>query len=349
MGYKEVTFEFPDDDDTSIDIEPSSAKATYGDNADVEIDDDVEALSEPKRKPASKQDDDDDGVEILDDTPEEDRDRKPIKYQEPTDEEMSEYSDKVQSRIRELTKNVHDARRVAEAKSREQDELTSYAQRLVEENRNLREGTGRSNKALLEQARRVIEVEIGAARKAYSEALDAGNTEEIVKAEEALADARYKKARVDSIRLPEESQPQKQETSLQQDRGDVQQPQSKQVVDAKAQKWRERNEWFDKKPAMRGFAYGCHTEMVEEGYDPRSDEYYEELDSRMRKAFPSELGREAEGKPKRSASSVVASVDRSTSSKKLRVTKSGAAIAKRLGVPLEEYAKQMALLGDNRK
>ena len=351
MAYQEVKYDFPDpdkEDDDAIDIAPSSEKEVFpkDDAKEPEIEDGVEIVDdevddEPKAKVKPE-------IEVIDDRPEEDRGhQRSKKPSEVTDEELANYSKDVQGRIKHLSKSYHDERRDREQAQRERTEMELFARRLVEENKRLKQGSTKSNAALLEQAKRTVAAEITSARREYAEAMDAGNTEAILAAEEKLAEARYKKQRVDAIRLPQETDRQ-QETSLQQPVGEVQQPRETQQEssrDAKAEEWRARNPWFDRNRAMQGFALGYHQELVESGVDPRSDEYYGKLDARMRQVFPSEFeDGEAEQESRKSTQNVVAGVKRTSAQPKYQVSRSGRAIAKRLGVPLEEYAKHMALL-----
>lgn len=354
MSYQEVTYQFPHEKEgqNDVDVSSSSMKPLFGDDGDVAVEEDKQE-TEPKAKkePESTKEE----IEVYDDRPEEDKGRQRSKRDEGDDEasedDLAQYSQAVQSRIKKLTKKYHDERRDREQALRERTELEKYARSIMEENKKLKEGSGKTNKALLDNAQKLVSTEINSAKSEYQSALDAGNSEAIVKAEEKLANARAKKIKLDNIRLPT-SQPQ--ETG-QTDETPVQQPQQPQEPapqpDTKAAEWAKENTWFNEDKAMTGFALGYHQELVNDGVDPTSDEYYEKLNSRMREVFPEKFDEgeaaeeaPADEAPKGKRQPVVAPVNRSTSPKKYRLSKSQAAIARRLGVPLEDYAKQMALL-----
>ena len=340
MAFQQVEYEFPDPDkednvEIEIEIEPTSA--------------------EPMQKPSANNDDDveiieEDGVEIevVDDTPKADRGRKPSEPpEEVTEEELQDYSEKVRNRIRHFSKGYHDERRAKEAALRERQELEALAQKLMQENKRLQQHTNKSQLALLEQAKQNVEQELRIAKARYKRAYEAGDANAVLKAQEELTTARLKSDRLANIKLP----------PLQEKEVPVETQQQEQVynapavpevrVDAKAQDWQKENPWFGTDDEMTSFALGLHSKLVKSGVNPQSDEYYETINSRMRSIFPDnfeeveeEVKPEAEA-PKRRAN-VVAPATRSTAPKKVRLTQTQVAIAKRLGVPLELYAKQVA-------
>ena len=328
MAFQKVEYTFPDDQEespsTEIEIEDSGA---------VEID-----LSgkTPETKTEEVVEDELD-IEVVDDTPKADRNRK---VSEPppdvTDEELEQYSEKVRNRIKHFNKGYHDQRRAKESAQREKDELERYAQQVLEENRQLKGSVNKNQEALLDQAKKNVTVELDAQRQAYRTAYEAGDTEAVVEAQEGLTNAKIQSDKLDNFEIPSL---QEEETPVQMD-GSNNPPQVE--VDVKAEAWQEANPWFKSDDEMRGFAYGLHTKLVNGGVDPRSDEYYETIDSRMRKVFPDYFQEEEPEKPKR-RSNVVAPATRSTAPKKVRLTQTQVALANRLGVPLEEYAKQAAL------
>lgn len=358
MSYQEVTYEFPHEKsgkkaENDVDISGSSMKPLFGDDGDVAVEDDNQ---EPENKPAARKESEStkDEIEVYDDRPEEDRGHQRSKRdddgEEASEDDLAQYSQAVQSRIKKLTKKYHDERRDREQALRERTELERFARSMVEENKKLKAGSGKSNKALLDSAQKLVSTEINSAKSEYQAALDAGNSEEIVKAEEKLANARAKKLKLDNIRLPTAEAPTNSQETGQTPEREVQQPQQPQQParqpDTKAAQWAENNPWFNEDKAMTGFALGYHQELVANDVDPTSDEYYEKLNARMREVFPDKFEGEAaeEETPRKSRQPVVAPVNRSTSPKKYRLSKSQAAIARRLGVSLEDYAKQMALL-----
>jgi hypothetical protein len=277
-------------------------------------------------------------IEIVDDTPPKDRGRKPSDPpDDPTDEELEGYSEKVRKRMSHLTKGYHDERRAKETAFREKEEAIRYAQQILEENKNLKGTVGKNQEVLLEQAKRVTAGEVEQAKAKYKLAYESGDSDAVVAAQDDLTAAKIKADRINNFKLPTVQAP---ETGVQR-----QQTAPAPQVDEKAVNWQQNNSWFGSDDEMTSFALGLHQKLVKQGLDPRSDEYYEKINSRMRQVFPDEFDADEEvavGKPK-PKSNVVAPATRSTAPKKIVLTPSSVALAKRLGVPLEEYAKQVAL------
>jgi len=328
MAFQKVEFEFPEEEQesTAIEIEDSgeveidlSGKKTAEDYKEPEPEPEVEAKVE---------------IEVYDDTPKVDRNRKPSEPPaDVTDEELEEYSKRVQDRLKHFSKSYHDERRAKESAQREREELEQYAQRLVEENKDLKGTVNKNQEALLEQAKRATESELEAAKQTYKEAYESGEADRVVDAQEALTNAKIRSDRLDNFEL---SPLQEEETTVQQSR----------VADPRAHKWANDNPWFRENQEMRDIAMAIHQSLLRNNITPQADNYYEEIDSRMRSFYPdyfNDGGIEEVEKPK-PRSNVVAPAARSTSPKKVRLSQSAQAIAKRLGVPLEEYARQMAAL-----
>jgi hypothetical protein len=282
--------------------------------------------------------DDDVKVEVVDDTPEEDRGRKPMAEQpdEVTEEELSKYKDvKLRDRIAHLSKARHEERRAKERAERELQEAVAIAQRMFAENESLKSNAGNNQKVILDQAATVASREMAEAKRAYKEAYEAGNADALVDAQEAITAAKLK---ADRIELAKQKSLQEVKTPVQNDPMPPAPAREAPAVDEKAVRWKERNDWFNKDREMTGFALAVHERLVdEEGIDPRSDAYYERIDSRMREKFPEKFS----SNPKRS--NVVAPATRSTAPKKIVLKQSQVALAKRLGIPLDLYAKQVAL------
>jgi hypothetical protein len=278
-------------------------------------------------------------IEIVDDTPPQDRNRKPSEPPEdPTDEELEGYSEKVRKRMSHLTKGYHDERRAKETAFREREEAIRYAQQVMEENKNLKGTVGKNQEVLLEQAKRATATEVEQAKARYKIAYESGDSDAVVAAQDELTAAKIKADRVNNFKLPAVQKP---EVAVQQQQITSNQPQ----VDEKAVNWQKQNSWFGSDDEMTSFALGLHQKLVKQGLDPRSEEYYEKINSRMRQVFPDEFdgAEEVEVEKPRQKSNVVAPATRSTAPKKIVLTPSSVALAKRLGVPLEEYAKQVAL------
>lgn len=277
-------------------------------------------------------------VEVVDDTPPEDRGRKPSPPpEEVSDDELHQYSESVQKRIKHFTKGYHDERRAKEAALREREEAIRLAQAVLEENKKLKGNLGVSQNVLAEQSKKVATAELEEAKRKYKAAYESGDPDALVEAQEALTVAKMKAERAENFKP----------TPLQQEENEVKthQPAPQVQPDRKASEWQKQNPWFGSDDEMTAFALGLHQKLVKSGVSPQSDEYYEKINSRMRQVFPDQFGDEtveqAAPKPK---ASVVAPATRSTAPKKIVLTASEQAVAKRLGVPLEEYAKQVALL-----
>jgi len=335
MPFQKVEFSFPhEDEETSTDIEIEDSSAT-----EIDLSGKPQTEPEPVVEEAVE---DDLEVEIVDDTPKADRNRKPAEPPaEVTDEELAEYSDKVQNRIRHFSKGYHDERRAKEAALRERQELERLAQQLVEENKKLKGTVSQNQEALLEQAKRTAAGEMILAKRAYKQAYEAGDADKLVEAQEKLTNAKIKTDRLDNLRA-EPLQPV--ETEVQTQRIEEQSAPAP-IVDDRANDWAASNTWFGQDDEMTSFALGLHNKLVKEGVNPQTEEYYEKIDSRMRQVFPDnfeDVGEIEAEKPKRKAN-VVAPATRSTAPKKIRLTQTQVAVAKRLGLTPEQYAKQVAI------
>ena len=271
-------------------------------------------------------------VEVVDDTPAEDRGRKPMKEApaEVTDDELSQYSEGVKKRIQHFSKGYHEERRAKEAALREREEALHLAKNLVEENKKLQGSLGQGQQALLEQAKKVVANEVDAAKQKYKQAYEAGDSDALVAAQDELTTAKIRLERVNNFKPAVAT---RQETVVQPAPRPVEQPVQ---VDTKARAWQDANPWFGSDDEMTAVALTVHKKLVESGVDTNSDEYYEAINSRIRNRYP-----EAFPSEKRK-SSVVAPATRSTAPRKIVLTQSQVNIAKRLGVPLEAYARQVA-------
>ena len=319
--YEKETFKFPDEN-------------IVGKKDDKE-DEKLEIVIEGEETPVK--------VEVKDDTPEKDRGRKPMTEppEEVTEEELMKYKDvKLRDRLAHLNKGYHEERRAKERAEREREEALQIAQRILQENEQLKGSVNTNHKMLLDQAKTVATKELEEAKQKYKNAYESGVADAVVEAQEALTSARLKLERINNFR-PRPLQTQ--ETSVQ----TVPTPQvpasGAPVRDDKAVAWKERNRWFNQDREMTGFALAVHERLVEEeGVDPRSDTYYERIDARMREKFPEKFQDSNGGNEKPRRSSVVAPATRSTAPKKIVLTPSAVSIAKRLGIPLELYAKKVA-------
>ena len=330
MPFEKVEFDFPDPDkEEDLEVEGSSA----------------ETIDTSGKKKVEEPSDDLD-IEVVDDTPPEDRGRKPSEPPEDvTEEELEAYSEKVRKRIQHFTKGYHDERRAKEQAMREREELERLAQKLVDENNKLKGTVSKNQSVLIEQAKKQVAVELEQAKRAYKDAYESGNADALLEAQDKLTSARLRSERVENFKVP----------ALQEEQNEVQTQEEDTTApvtvkpDDKAVQWADANPWFGTDDEMTSFALGLHKKLVTNGVDPQSDEYYKSINARMRQVFPENFEdaqiQEVE-KPKRNQN-VVAPATRSTAPKKVKLTQTQVAIAKRLGVPLEQYAKQVADLMRN--
>jgi hypothetical protein len=278
-------------------------------------------------------------IEVVDDTPEEDRYRTPMAEapQDPTEEELATYSESVKNRFKHFTKGYHEERRAKEAANREKDEALRIAQAVFEENKRLKGSVNQGQNVLLEQAKRVINTEIEDAKRIFKEAYEAGDSDKLLEAQEALTNAKIRADKVNNFKP----------TPLQETETPVQiapQPQQAAPVDEKLLAWQDQNQWFGSNKRMTSYALGLHEELVENGIRVGSDEYYRRIDTDIRERFPDQVGagESADAKPQRTKSNVVSPATRSTAPKKIVLTQTQVNLAKRLGVPLELYARKVA-------
>ena len=338
MPRQQVEFEFPDPDkeDNTQEVEVDIVE----EDAPLEVEGAVGREDMKSAKDTIKAGEVE--IEVEDDTPPEDRGRKPSEPpQDVTDEELENYSEKVKSRIKHFSKGYHDERRAKETALREREALEAYAKQLVEENQRLTGTVSKNQNAMLEQAKKAVATELEAAKRQYKDAYESGDSNAIVEAQDAIATARI---RADKVANFKPAPLQTTETPVKV----PQQPIETQAVsDERAVSWADENPWFGSDDEMTAFALGLDSKLKKGGVDPQSDEYYEKINSRMRQVFPDQFDDGIEDEPastQRKSSNVVAPATRSTGPKKIRLTQSQIAIAKKLGVPLETYAKQAAEL-----
>ena len=278
-------------------------------------------------------------IEVIDDTPAEDRGRKPMAEppKEVTDEELAKYDESVQKRIKHFTKGYHEERRAKETAEREKEEAFKLAQAVLEENKRLKGSVNQNQTALLEQAKRVVSNEVETAKRMYKEAYESGDSDKLVEAQEALTIA---KIRADKVNNFKPTPLQEEETPVQIN----QQPTRAAPVDEKLLAWQDQNQWFGSNKRMTAYALGLHEDLVSEGIPSGSDEYYRRINADIRERFSDQFGAEesVDAKPQRTKSNVVAPATRSTAPKKIVLTQTQVNLAKRLGVPLELYARKVA-------
>lgn len=278
-------------------------------------------------------------IEVVDDTPEEDRGRKESGAPEDvSDEELSQYTEGVAKRIKRFNRGYHDERRAKEAALRERDEAMRIAEAIVAENNRLKGSLSQGQAALVDQTKKVVSAELEEAKRKYKAAYEAGDSDALLAAQEEMMTAKMRAERVSSFR-PAPLQPTKDDVqSKPQPDATRQQPVQ---VDPRAKSWQSDNPWFGQDRKKTRFALLVHQELIEdEGIDPQSDKYYEELNKRVRKQFQDDDDTPTHSE-QRSRTSVVAPVSRNTSSKKVVLTQTQVRLANKLGVPVELYAKHV--------
>ena len=290
------------------------------------------------------QPDDDVEIEIVDDTPIQDRGRRPLdrEVEDPTDEEIESYTRGAQDRIKELTHARHDERRAKETLLREKQELERLAQHYVDENNKLKQYVNNGTQQYGVMAKTAAEAEMDKARRDYKSAQESFDTDAILAAQEALFDAKSKLQQAHNFSPPplqvEETavQPQQQTQSVQ--------------PDEKTLRWQAKNQWFgsDGFEEVTSFALGLHQKLVNSGVDPRQDEYFEQIDARVKSKFPEVFGGNDE-RPKssetpRRPSSVVAPASRSTGTRKVQLTPSQAALIKKYNLDPKKYVAEVLKL-----
>ena len=340
MPRENVEFEFPDPDkdETSQEVEVDIVE----EDAPLEIEGAVgrEDVKSPKDTIKAGEVE----IEVEDDTPEADRGRKASPPpEEVTNEELENYSDKVKNRIKHFSKGYHDERRAKEEAQRQQEALETYTKNLMAENEKLKGSVDESHNTLIQSAKKQVDSELAMAKRQYKEAYESGEPDAVLEAQTMLNTAQIRLERVNGLKPKQIPALQPQETPVQ---TQVDAPQPQVQRDEKAETWREKNSWFGSDDEMTAFALGLHNKLTKEGVDPKTDTYYEKINARMQQVFPDQFagGAEETESTQRKSSNVVAPATRSTAPKKIRLTQSQVAIAKKLGVPLEIYAKQAAEL-----
>lgn len=286
-------------------------------------------------------------VDILDDTPPEDRGRTPLPkevVEELEQDELEDYSERVKQRLGQMKKVWHDERRAKEEAAREREEAIRYAQAIQEENRKLKQTLQTGEQSYIQVYKHAAENQLNLAKRAYREAYDAGDSEKMIEAQQALNEAQYKLNQIETYTPQYEKALQDEENSV-----NIQPTRPQEArPDRKALEWRDRNEWFGSDEEMTSTALGLHSKLVRSGIDPTSDEYYRRIDNTMRKRYPEYFGGDSldEVKPaqRTKPSTVVAPATRSTAPKKVQISKSAQQIAKKLGISPEQYAKEVLKL-----
>lgn len=278
-------------------------------------------------------------LEIVDDTPEEDKGKprraEDAEAQIPEDDEIANYSESVQKRIKQLKFEFHEERRRKEEASRLREEAVNYARNITEENKKLRKSLEEGEGVLVEQAKGRVDAELERAKLSYKEAYETGDPDKLIDAQEKLSALQNEKFRVESFK-PTPSAEQKMPAHLEA-KPEVQEP------DPRTKEWASKNEWFGSDTEMTGYAFGVHERLVREGVHTSTDEYYQKIDEAMRRTFPDKFDeQQVEAAPVRQTGSVVAPAQRSAKKpRRVQLTSTQVSLAKRLGLTAEQYAAQL--------
>jgi hypothetical protein len=265
---------------------------------------------------------------------EEQQDNAPVEVAQDDDDNFEKAESATQKRIDRLTKKMREA-------ERQREEALKYAQSVQAEAQQLKQRMDTLDNSYVQEYSSRVESQMASAEGELARAMEVGDTNAVVEAQRKITRLAIENDRAEQAKAQQERSAKAAEA---QPAAEVSQPMPQQQPrrpDPKAEAWAQKNEWFGSDEAMTYAAFGIHKKLVEdEGFDPKTDDYYTELDRRMGDEFPHKLGNS--GGSKRPAQTV-ASVSRNTSGrssgKKVRLTPSQVAIAKKLGVPLEEYAK----------
>jgi len=302
-------------------------------------------LDDDKNQKVEIQTEDDVEIEIVDDTPEQDRGRRPLDKEvaDPTDDEIESYTQGAQKRIKELTHARHDERRAKETLLREKQELERLAQHYVSENNKLKQYVSNGTEQYGAMAKSAAEAELDKARRDYKAAQESFDSDAILAAQEALFEAKTKVQNAQNFRPP----------PLQNENYEVQQRQQAPEpvrADEKTLRWQAKNQWFgtDGFEEVTSFALGLHQKLVNNGVDPRSDDYFEQIDARVKSKFPEVFGgsdeRPRSSETPRRPSSVVAPASRSTGTRKIQLTPSQAALIKKYNLDPKKYVAEVLKL-----
>jgi len=280
-------------------------------------------------------------VEVVEDTPEEEKprlaeDREP---EVPSDDEIDKYSAGVQKRINKLKFEAQEQERQKLEAHKLQEEALRYAQQIKAENEKLKQTLDQGEATLIDQAKGRITAELDKAKTAYKAAYESGDPDALLAAQEQLSAMQNEQYRVNTYK----PQPRVQAEPTPQPQYAQQTPQVPRPDD-RALNWAKNNEWFETDSEMTGYAYGLHEKLVKSGIDPRTEQYYNEIDSAVRRVFPDRFddGQVEEPAPQRQNGSVVAAPSKSTKKPRtVRLSSTQASLAKRLGLSNEQYAAQL--------
>ncbi len=290
-------------------------------------------------------------IEIEDDTPPEDKvNAQPMPkeiVEELDKDDLEEFSGEAKKKLLQMKKVYNDERRAKESADKERQEAVDFAQKIIEENKKLKNRLTTGEQSLVSSYKENITRELEEAKRSYKEAYDSGDSELLVNAQEKLTEVKLKSQELERYK-PEFS-----EEALQSQENDVKIPQP-QRLDSKTQAWLDKNSWYGVDEDMSYLAMGVHRRLEREGVPIGSDHYFKSIDTEMRQRFPEKFGNseetkdsfEVETKPstKSKPSTVVAPATRSTSPKKVRLTPTQLQLAKKFNLTPEQYARELTKL-----
>jgi len=336
-------------DELELEGEEVEVKASEAEKvASEEKTGDVEVTEKaPKKEAEPVQGELDFDIEVEDDTPKADRNRDPLPEdikEELEADTLDEYSDRVKNRMAQLKKAWHDERRAKEASERQRQEAERVAALSVQENQKLKETLSTGEEDYIKTLQDKYTADLAFAQREYKEAYDAGDSEKLVAAQTKMNEAQYKLGQAQDRKPQFTKETLQTETNAVSSEQETVRPTVPQP-DAKALAWQEKNKWFGQDEEMTSLALGLHEKLVRNGVDPSSDQYYRSIDSTMQKRFPENFGGTdtlEEAKPaQRKPSTVVAPATRSTGPKKIRLTKTQLALAKKFKLTPEQYAREL--------
>ena len=290
-------------------------------------------------------------IEIEDDTPPEDQNRKPLPkdiVEELEEDDLEAFTGEARQKLFQLKKVWNDERREKDAARKEAEEASRIAQQLLSENQKLKTKLSAGEQTLHSKYKENIAHELEKAKAEYKNAYDSGDSDRLVEAQEKLT-----KVQLDSQQI-EQYKPEYSEDTLQNSENDVQIQQQPQRLDSKTQAWLDKNSWYGVDEDMSYLAMGIHRRLEREGVPTGSDHYFNMIDKEIRQRFPEKFGiaeetkdsSEPEFKPsaKSKPSTVVAPATRSTSPKKVRLTPTQVQLAKKFNLTPEQYARELTKL-----
>ena len=307
---------------------------TSGPGADIELENDSkETENELEVKNETTEDNNESN-----DSSEKSSEQFDIQASEQKEDELKQYSESVQKRIAKLTKKWREA-------ERQKEEALTYAERVMVDKKKADEKLSKIEPGYMKSTEDSIKSGLESAKARLAAAREAGDIQAEVDAQTSISELGYRQARFLEAKARQEEESKRAETEVKQPEVNLNRQQAARgTPDPKAESWAENNPWFGKDSAMTYTAFDLHKKLTEEeGFDPQSDEYYSEIDKRIRLEFPHKFGtNNAKGETTKPVQTV-ASAKRSTKTgrRTVRLTPSQVAIAKKLGVPLEEYAKQL--------